>query len=113
MGYYAGIDVSLKESSVCVVDATGKLVREVKVGGDSRGSGIAIGGAWEGQGGPVAGGTGSDDRAGCRGDGVGENGAIWQRAGGIEGPAMRKRLGIKGGQHAEEDGGGPGHQRGA
>ena len=31
MEYYAGIDVSLKESSVCVVDATGKLVREVKV----------------------------------------------------------------------------------
>lgn len=32
--YYAGIDVSLKESSVCVVDATGKLVREVKVGSE-------------------------------------------------------------------------------
>jgi transposase len=28
---YAGIDVSLKESSVCVVDAKGKVVREVKV----------------------------------------------------------------------------------
>ncbi len=31
MEYYAGIDVSLKESSVCVVDVTGKVVREVKV----------------------------------------------------------------------------------
>ena len=31
MDYYAGIDVSLKESSVCVVDAVGKVVREVKV----------------------------------------------------------------------------------
>ena len=31
MEHYAGIDVSLKESSVCVVDATGKIVREVKV----------------------------------------------------------------------------------
>ncbi len=31
MEYYAGIDVSLKESSVCVVDSTGKVVREVKV----------------------------------------------------------------------------------
>ena len=31
MEYYAGIDVSLKDSSVCVVDATGKLVREVKM----------------------------------------------------------------------------------
>jgi transposase len=29
--YYAGIDVSLKESSVCVVDAKGKVVREVKI----------------------------------------------------------------------------------
>jgi transposase len=31
MEHYAGIDVSLEESSVCVVDATGKLVREAKV----------------------------------------------------------------------------------
>ena len=31
MEHYAGIDVSLEESSVCVVDATGKVVREVKV----------------------------------------------------------------------------------
>lgn len=31
MEHYAGIDVSLKESSVCVVDATGTVVREVKV----------------------------------------------------------------------------------
>jgi hypothetical protein len=27
----AGIDVSLKGSSICVVDATGKIVREAKV----------------------------------------------------------------------------------
>ncbi|MGC8536757.1 MAG: IS110 family transposase, partial [Rhizomicrobium sp.] len=31
MDYYAGIDVSLKESSVCVVDGTGKVAREIKV----------------------------------------------------------------------------------
>ncbi len=31
MGHYAGIDVSLKDSSVCVVDATGRIVREAKV----------------------------------------------------------------------------------
>ncbi len=31
MEHYAGIDVSLKESSVCVVDATGTIVREVKI----------------------------------------------------------------------------------
>jgi hypothetical protein len=31
MDYYARIDVSLKESSICVVDGTGKVVREVKV----------------------------------------------------------------------------------
>src|SRR5215472_15277825 len=29
--YFAGIDVSLEESSVCVVDGTGKIVREAKV----------------------------------------------------------------------------------
>jgi transposase len=31
MNYYAGIDVSLQSSSVCVVDTTGKIVREGKV----------------------------------------------------------------------------------
>jgi transposase len=31
MDYYAGIDVSLKHSSVCVVDASGGIVREAKV----------------------------------------------------------------------------------
>src|ERR1700742_4805436 len=31
MDYYAGIDVSLEYSSVCVVDVTGKLAREGKV----------------------------------------------------------------------------------
>jgi transposase len=31
MDYYAGIDVSLEQSSVCVVDATGKIVCEAKV----------------------------------------------------------------------------------
>jgi transposase len=31
MDYYAGIDVSLECSSVCVVDANGKIVREAKV----------------------------------------------------------------------------------
>ena len=29
--HYIGIDVSLERSSVCVVDATGKIVREAKV----------------------------------------------------------------------------------
>ena len=31
MEHYAGIDVSLEQSSVCVVDANGKIVREAKV----------------------------------------------------------------------------------
>jgi len=31
MDYYAGIDVSLEQSRVCVVDATGKIVCEAKV----------------------------------------------------------------------------------
>ena len=31
MEHYAGIDVSLEQSSVCVVDATGRIVRETKV----------------------------------------------------------------------------------
>ena len=35
MDYYAGIDVSLEQSSVCVVDGSGKIVREAKVASDS------------------------------------------------------------------------------
>jgi len=31
MDYYAGIDVSLEQSSVCIVDASGKIIREGKV----------------------------------------------------------------------------------
>jgi transposase len=31
MEYYAGIDVSLEWSSVCVLDGSGKIVREAKV----------------------------------------------------------------------------------
>ena len=36
MEHYAGIDVSLECSSLCVVDATGKIVREAKVASDPR-----------------------------------------------------------------------------
>ena len=31
MKYYVGLDVSLEETSLCVVDETGEVVREVKV----------------------------------------------------------------------------------
>jgi len=31
MGHFAGLDVSVKETSVCIVDDTGRIVREVKV----------------------------------------------------------------------------------
>jgi hypothetical protein len=31
MDYYVGIDVSLKDSSVCVVDANGRVIRQAKV----------------------------------------------------------------------------------
>ncbi len=34
MTYFAGIDVSLEDSSICVVDAAGKIIREVKVASD-------------------------------------------------------------------------------
>ena len=34
MTYYAGIDVSLEESSICVVDGNGKIIREAKVASD-------------------------------------------------------------------------------
>ena len=31
MDYFAGLDVSVKDTSVCIVEGTGKIVREVKV----------------------------------------------------------------------------------
>ena len=31
MKYYAGLDVSVKETSICIVDETGKICRELKV----------------------------------------------------------------------------------
>ena len=31
MEHFAGLDVSVKETSVCIVDDTGKIVREVRV----------------------------------------------------------------------------------
>ena len=34
MDYFAGLDVSVKDTSVCIVDETGKIVREVKVASD-------------------------------------------------------------------------------
>ena len=31
MEHFAGLDVSVKETSVCIVDDTGRIVREVKI----------------------------------------------------------------------------------
>ena len=43
MDHFAGLDVSVKETSVCIVDDTGKIVREVKVASEPR----VVGGAEE------------------------------------------------------------------
>ena len=34
MDHFAGLDVSVKETSICIVDDAGKIVREVKVASD-------------------------------------------------------------------------------
>ena len=31
MDHFAGLDISVKETSVCIVDDTGKIVREVRM----------------------------------------------------------------------------------
>jgi predicted NBD/HSP70 family sugar kinase len=31
MDHFAGLDVSVKDTSICIVDDTGRIVREVKV----------------------------------------------------------------------------------
>ena len=36
MKHYAGLDVSVKETSICIVDETGKICRELKVPSDPK-----------------------------------------------------------------------------
>jgi hypothetical protein len=36
MDHFAGLDVSVKETSVCIVDDSGKIVREVKVASEPK-----------------------------------------------------------------------------
>jgi hypothetical protein len=37
MDHFAGLDVSVKETSICIVDDAGKIVREVKVASEPEG----------------------------------------------------------------------------
>lgn len=41
MDHYAGIDVSLESSSLCVVDATGRVVREAKIASEPEALSVA------------------------------------------------------------------------
>ena len=36
MDHFAGLDISVKETSVCIVDGTGKIVREVRVASEPK-----------------------------------------------------------------------------
>jgi predicted NBD/HSP70 family sugar kinase len=45
MQYHAGIDVSLELSSICVVDATGKIIKEARVSSDPAARAGLCGGA--------------------------------------------------------------------
>jgi hypothetical protein len=51
VGYFAGLEVSLEETAICIVDDAGRLVREVRAVSDrrrwSRSSGYA-GCGWSG-----------------------------------------------------------------
>ena len=55
MEYFAGIDVSLEQSSVCVADGTGKIVREAKLASEPEAPGRVL---------PWAGDWSESDRAG-------------------------------------------------
>jgi hypothetical protein len=37
MDHFAGLDVSVKDTSVCIVDDTGKIVRELKIASEPAG----------------------------------------------------------------------------
>ena len=39
MGYFAGLDVSLEETAICIVDDAGVIVREARVGERAGGAG--------------------------------------------------------------------------
>ena len=43
MDYFAGLDVSVKETSVYIVDDTGRIVREVKVASEPD---VLLAGCW-------------------------------------------------------------------
>ena len=45
MDHFAGLDVSVKETSVCIVDDTGKIVREVRVASEPDAL-LAVEGPW-------------------------------------------------------------------
>ena len=34
MDHFAGLDLSVKQTSICIVDDTGRIAREVKVGSE-------------------------------------------------------------------------------
>jgi hypothetical protein len=36
MDHFAGLDVSVKDTSVCIVDDMGRIAREVKIASDNR-----------------------------------------------------------------------------
>ena len=44
MDHFAGLDVSVKDTNVCIVDDVGKIVREVKVASEPE---VVVGGAEE------------------------------------------------------------------
>jgi hypothetical protein len=42
MVYFAGLDVSVKETSVCIVDDAGKIVREARVASEPEAPDLAV-----------------------------------------------------------------------
>ena len=93
MGYFAGLDVSLEETAICIVDAGGRIVREARAASEPEVLVAYLVGMRDEHGAGWARGLLADSLAACRADGGQHPGDLHRDAPGQGGD----------GRHAEQD----------